>query len=427
MRRKIIKKFWVFLWSGFFLFLFISPSPYSWPELVEWLPACYAQTQTTIDALPAATDPTPDDIIHFWDYGVADPKDRKATLRDLGKAIGPPATQSLSCADSGDGNPGTLTITPTAGVGRVDISLTVNDANGCTITMAEVAAVEETLVIITNISAANTATFTTSAGVLTLKYGSPLVLGAKQSLILIYKGSEWLEVGRTGGISGVALGGFTASKAVESDGSGNLTSSSFNFGTMTDTKWCQYTAAGGLACTQNTPAGSSITVSRIPIYAGSMEPDTSSGYLQTKASNNIFGYLEFKTAIQYAIWKWIPPADWDAGTVKFKAIWDAGEAMTNADTITFGVAAIATADGVTQSQAITTGRITWTDAYATADETGPLQKVTAASGALTIDGTPTADKMITFRFDIDSTNHKKVWLEGFQMQIGLTGSNPSAW
>lgn len=134
------------------------------------------------------------------------------------------SAQSVTCTDSGDGNPGAVTITPTAGLHRVDISLTVNDSDGCTVTMAETGAVEGTIVNIVNISAANTATFTTSAGVLTLKLGSPFVMASKQSLVLQYKSSEWLELGRIGSISGT-FGGFTASKGVESDASGNLVSS----------------------------------------------------------------------------------------------------------------------------------------------------------------------------------------------------------
>jgi hypothetical protein len=117
----------------------------------------------------------------------------------------PPTVQSVTCTDSGNGSLGALTITPTANVNRVDISLTVNDVDGCDITMAETSAVAETLVIITNVSAVNTATFTASAGVLTLKYGSPFVMASKQSLILLYKGGEWLEVGRTGDLSTYAL------------------------------------------------------------------------------------------------------------------------------------------------------------------------------------------------------------------------------
>jgi hypothetical protein len=112
--------------------------------------------------------------------------------------IAPPAVQAVTCVDSGTTEAATLTITPTAGLGRVDVRLTVNDADGCTITMGEVGATTGTLVTITNVSAANTATFTTSANVLTLKRGSPYVMGANEMIGLLYTGSLWLEQGRTG-------------------------------------------------------------------------------------------------------------------------------------------------------------------------------------------------------------------------------------
>ena len=165
--------------------------------------------------------------LNFYGFLCHDTDDGKiykwngAALEEVGAGSStPPTVQSVTCTDSGDGNPGTVTITPTAGLNRVDISLTVNDAHGCTVTMAETGAVEETLVIITNVSAANKATFTTSAGVLALKYGSPFEMGAKDSLHLLYKGAEWLEVGRIGIISGFSIGGFGVSKVLCSNASG---------------------------------------------------------------------------------------------------------------------------------------------------------------------------------------------------------------
>lgn len=197
-------------------------------------------------------------------------------------------------------------------------------------------------------------------------------------------------------------------------------------GTFTDGKYCTYTASGTvLNCTSE--GGTPITKAYLSILSGSMIPDTCSGLLQKKATNLQFDYLQFETTTQYANFTWIPPDDWDAGTIKVKAIWAAGEAHTNGDTITFGLAGIALADGDSTSQAITTGRVTWTDTFATGDNTDPLQKVTAASGALTIDGSPTSAKFVHFRLDASSTNNKKVWLIGLKIEYGKTGTNPAAW
>lgn len=146
-------------------------------------------------------------------------------------AQNPPALQSVTCTDSGDGNPGTLTVTPSAGPDRVDIAITVMDADGCTITMAETSAVAGTIVVVTNISAANTASFATQAGILSLIQG-PMTMGAGESLSLIYKDNRWLEIGRSSGTwEGVIFGGFTASAGMVplTDASGNLANSYLAF------------------------------------------------------------------------------------------------------------------------------------------------------------------------------------------------------
>jgi hypothetical protein len=138
-------------------------------------------------------------------------------------AYGPPAVQSVTCTDSGNGSHGALTITPTAGPGRVAIDLTVADADGCTITMAETAAVQNTLVTITNISAYH-ADFANQAGVLKL-FGSPFAMAQNEGTTLLYTNSQWNEKARaTATLTGLTFGGFTASKGVASDGSGNLVS-----------------------------------------------------------------------------------------------------------------------------------------------------------------------------------------------------------
>ena len=107
-------------------------------------------------------------------------------------------SQTETCVDSGDGNAGALTITPAAtGEYVVMITLTVNDADGCDITMEETSAITGTVVHILNASAANTATFTDISGVLELINGSPYEIPASNILELHYVGNRWLEVART--------------------------------------------------------------------------------------------------------------------------------------------------------------------------------------------------------------------------------------
>lgn len=136
-------------------------------------------------------------------------------------AYGPPAVQSVTCTDSGNGSHGALTITPTAGPGRVYINLTVADSDGCTITMAETAAVAGTIVTITNISAYH-ADFADQAGVLKL-FGSPFAMAQNETTTLIYTNSQWNEIARaTATWTGLTFNVGTASRGLVTDGSGNI-------------------------------------------------------------------------------------------------------------------------------------------------------------------------------------------------------------
>lgn len=70
--------------------------------------------------------------------------------------------QAVTCADSGDGNPGALTITPAA----TYIEVTNSDANGCNVTMGEGSAVVGELLVLAVVSSAGgTVNFADSAGV----------------------------------------------------------------------------------------------------------------------------------------------------------------------------------------------------------------------------------------------------------------------
>jgi hypothetical protein len=132
-----------------------------------------------------------------------------------------PTTQTFTIADSADANHGTGTLTPTANVTRLSVALTCSDAHGCTVTMAETGAVAGAMVTITNISA-NHADFANQAGILTLAT-SPFDLLTGESLTLVYANSQWYEVNRAvTNIRSITIGGFTASKYIASDGSGNL-------------------------------------------------------------------------------------------------------------------------------------------------------------------------------------------------------------
>lgn len=133
------------------------------------------------------------------------------------------SSETATCADSGDGNPGAVTITIDEGNAIYAVALTVSDADGCNVTIAETNAVDGFVLVITNVSAANTATITTAANQYELEQGSPYVMGADDNVTFIYRSSKWLELGRTGALAGT-FGGFstTAGTAVVSNASGEL-------------------------------------------------------------------------------------------------------------------------------------------------------------------------------------------------------------
>jgi len=112
-------------------------------------------------------------------------------------------TQSSdTIADSGDGNPATLTLTPTANVHRI----TCNDADGCDITLSDVTdgSIDNVFLAVLNISA-NAMNFDDSAGVQNVACAFS---GGDQTSISFYRNTvddEWYEVARSG--SECAAGG----------------------------------------------------------------------------------------------------------------------------------------------------------------------------------------------------------------------------
>lgn len=93
-------------------------------------------------------------------------------------------------ADTGDANPATLTLTPTASY----VEITCNDPNTCDITMGETGMVEGTLLVIVNVST-NVVDFADSAGVSEL--AGPFAAGQWDTLTLRYTGGEWVEQDRS--------------------------------------------------------------------------------------------------------------------------------------------------------------------------------------------------------------------------------------
>jgi len=93
-------------------------------------------------------------------------------------------------ADSGDGNPATLTLEPTGSFVRI----TCNDADTCDITMSETNAIDGQIVKITNISA-NVVDFADTAGVSEL--AGAFAAGQYDTIEMIYSSDRWIEISRS--------------------------------------------------------------------------------------------------------------------------------------------------------------------------------------------------------------------------------------
>lgn len=98
-------------------------------------------------------------------------------------------TDAAVCADSGNGDRGTVTIAPNCGPPCCNVELTVNDADGCEVTVDETGAVEGSVAYIVNTSA-NYARFATQAGVFDDAHGVSY-LNPNYTLVMKYDDGQW--------------------------------------------------------------------------------------------------------------------------------------------------------------------------------------------------------------------------------------------
>ena len=141
------------------------------------------------------------------------------------------------------------------------------------------------------------------------------------------------------------------------------------------------------------------------IPAGSFTSATTNGAEITSretTTNKInYHYAAFDTATSEIAWfTWTPPANWNAGTVRFKLYWTNTAGLTT-ETIDFDLAAVAFADDDALDTAVGTAQNV-TDTWIAQ---GDLH-ITAYSSAITIAGTPAAGEEVHFKLsrDIASDN-----------------------
>lgn len=141
------------------------------------------------------------------------------------------------------------------------------------------------------------------------------------------------------------------------------------------------------------------------IPAGSFTSATTNGAEITSretATNVVnYHYAAFDSATSEIAWfTWTPPANWNAGTVRFKLYWTNTAGLTT-ETIDFDLAAVAFADDDAIDTAVGTAANV-TDTWIAQNDL----HITAYSSAITIAGSPAAGEEVHFKLsrDIASDN-----------------------
>lgn len=152
-----------------------------------------------------------------------------------------------------------------------------------------------------------------------------------------------------------------------------------------------------------------------------MFPATTSGaeagqYEATTNKNNI-KYLAFdNSSDEYAHFSIPSPLYWDASTITAKFYWTT-ESGSSAQTVEWGIQAVATADNDTLDVAYGTAQ-TVSDTWIANND----QHTTSATSAITIAGSPAAGEYIDFRIFRDVSEDDlggDAWLLGVQISFGI--------
>jgi hypothetical protein len=184
-----------------------------------------------------------------------------------------------------------------------------------------------------------------------------------------------------------------------------------------------YTGSGNV---MRTRTGVYRTVS---IDAGAMVARTTNGAAagtEELATNDIMvDYFAFDDTTAEAVqFKWAMPDEWDRGTIKVKLFWYSASSTTS-HTVVWGVKARAVSNDDAMDG-------TWGTEVEVSDDViaaGDLH-VTAATGAITVGGTPALGDMVWFEIDQDATEADHTGdakLTGVQIQYQESATEPSAW
>jgi hypothetical protein len=136
------------------------------------------------------------------------------------------------------------------------------------------------------------------------------------------------------------------------------------------------------------------------IPAGSFTSATTNGAEITsrETTGNVvnYHYAAFDTTTSEIAWfTWTPPANWNAGTVRFKLYWTNTAGLTT-ETIDFDLAAVAFANDDAIDTAVGTAQNV-TDTWLAQGD----MHITAFSSAITIAGSPAAGEEVHFKLSRD--------------------------
>lgn len=136
------------------------------------------------------------------------------------------------------------------------------------------------------------------------------------------------------------------------------------------------------------------------IPAGSFTSSTTNGAeitsRETTTNNVNYHYAGFDTTTSESAWfTWTPPANWDAGTVRFKLYWT-NTGGSAAQTIDFDLAAVSFADDDALDTAVGTAQSV-TDTFIAQNDL----HISSFSSAITVAGSPVAGEEVHFKLSRD--------------------------
>lgn len=163
------------------------------------------------------------------------------------------------------------------------------------------------------------------------------------------------------------------------------------------------------------------------IPAGAMYTVTTNGadYTTRELATNDIMVSSFNfdtTTAEKAQFNWATPANWDAGTVRFKLYWTT-TGGSSAQTIDFDLAAVAFADNDAMDTAVGSAANV-TDTWITDNDL----HVTSYSSAITIAGSPVAGELVVFQLSRDTASDNlgvDAEIVGILLEYSTDASNSS--